>query len=348
MPTARRLAAVLTMVTILVGCTAGSSPWTPPPGVGVTGGGRLPTARPSAPTTDPSPAAATSSAPVAPTIAPAASVTTDPAGIVASQELQVLVVGTQLYPGENHLLIDLLNRDGRRLARSDPEVELRIGAPGTEPDIPLEVEVVKLADDSRPLFRAIVSLDEPGRWTIAATARIRDRQLAGDDWFDVLPDGDTLPLGAAVPALDTPTAFTAETVAAISSNPAPDPFFYERSVAEALAEGIPFAFVIDSYAFRTSEACGGGLGHLIHLHGELPELAMIHAEPFVTSYADGVLALDPVDGPPRLAAWSEAFGIQGPPWTFIVDGQGRLRGKFEGIVGSDELRSVMQAVLAEG
>ena len=170
----------------------------------------------------------------------------------------------------------------------------------------------------------------------------------GRDWFDVLDDKGTLPLGAAVPAVDTPTAFTADAVAAISSDPEPDPIFYERSVADALAAGIPFAFVIDSYAFRTNEACGGGLGHLAHLHDEMPDLVMIHAEPFRTTYADGALALDPVGGPPRLAAWSEAFGIAEPPWTFIVDADGPLRGKFEGIVGSDELRSVMQAVLAEG
>ena len=47
------------------------------------------------------------------------------------------MVGTQLYLGENHLLIDLLDRDGRRLARSGPEVEVRIGPPGAEPAIPV-------------------------------------------------------------------------------------------------------------------------------------------------------------------------------------------------------------------
>jgi hypothetical protein len=41
------------------------------------------------------------------------------------------------------------------------------------------------------------------------------------------------------------------------------------------------------------------------------------------------------------------MGIPEPAWTFVVDGEGRLRGKFEGLVGSDELRSVMQEVLAE-
>lgn len=268
-----------------------------------------------------------------------------PSGIVrAEEELQVLLVSGQLWPGENHLLLDLLDRDGRRLAQARPDVAIRVGRPGEEPTIDVPVDVVQLAPDARPLFRGVVDLDVPGPWSVSATVGEGQDALSGSSWFEVGEDGGTIALGEPVPASDTPTGATAEALRAISSNPEPDPDFYAVSVRDALEAGEPFVFVIDSFTFRTNEACGGGLGHLIHLHDEFPGLAMIHAEPYRVSLQGGELALESPGGPPRLAEWSEAWGIAEPPWTFVVDGEGRLRGKFQGIVSSDELRSLMHTV----
>jgi hypothetical protein len=61
-------------------------------------------------------------------------------------------------------------------------------------------------------------------------------------------------------------------------------------------------------------------------------------------FSAGQLALDPPEGPAELADWSLAYGIDEPPWVFVVDESGRVRAKFEGIFGTDELRAAMAAV----
>ena len=71
---------------------------------------------------------------------------------------------------------------------------------------------------------------------------------------------------------------------------------------------------------------------------------MIHAEPFVTPTGDAVLVRDPTGGPRRIAPWAAAWGVTEPPWLFVVDADGKLVAKFQGIFGTDELLSALRKV----
>jgi hypothetical protein len=42
------------------------------------------------------------------------------------------------------------------------------------------------------------------------------------------------------------------------------------------------------------------------------------------------------------------WGLPTEPYTFVVDGSGKLSAKFEGIVSADELTAAFDAVLAGG
>lgn len=258
----------------------------------------------------------------------------------------MLIASTAAWVGENDILLDLLDAEGVRLAPSDPDVTFSLADPDGGNPVPVGHRVVQLAPDARPLFHLRVTLDRSGPWRVSATARTSPGESVGEGFLYVRDDDGTPALGSRVPAVTTPTLASAGGRAeTISSMPEPDLWFYERSVAEMLEAGEPFVFVIDSFTFRINEVCGAGLGHAIHLRTEFPELRMIHAEPFRTAFIDGALQFDPPDGPPRRATWSEEWGIREPPWMFVVDRDGRLRAKFYGISGSDELRLAMAAVM---
>lgn len=268
---------------------------------------------------------------------------------MASDGLQVLVASTAAWPGRNEILVDLLAPDGSRLAPYATDVRFSATAPDGGAPTTLESEVVQLAPEARALYRLTMDADHPGPWRIGA--RLTDpsgepgRGLEGEGLLWVSDDRGTPALGSLVPSVETPTLRSAAgQVAAITSDPEPDPDFYERSVAEAVAAGEPFVYVVDSFTFRTTETCGAGLGHSLHLRTEFPDVRMIHAEPLETAYVDGELRLDPAEGPPRLAPWAASWGIDEPPWVFVVDGEGRLRAKFAGISGSDELRLALSSI----
>ncbi len=265
--------------------------------------------------------------------------------------ISALLVTSTLWPGTSDLLFSVLDPEGRALADAAASVVTRLQRPDGTLLPEQAAQIVQPTPGGRRLYQVRVDLDEVGSWQLHV--RIPDGATATDGSapsavfpFDVIPDDGSPPLGAPFPAVETPTAaLTAGGLTAISSLPEPEPAFYERSVPELLERGEPFLLSVDSVAFRTTDTCGAGLGHLIHLHHEVPAMRMVHAEPYVTSVVDGVLTLDPPDGPPQPAPWAEALGATSPPWIFVVDRDGRLWAKFHGIFGSDELRSAIDTVL---
>ena len=107
-----------------------------------------------------------------------------------------------------------------------------------------------------------------------------------------------------------------------------------------------FVLVIDTLRPGVNSACGSALGEARTIPGAFPGLWVIHAEPFVTDAGDAVLVQPPADGTPDLAPWAAAWGVTEPPWLFVVNDDGTLWAKFQGIFGTDELLSALRGVAA--
>jgi hypothetical protein len=78
------------------------------------------------------------------------------------------------------------------------------------------------------------------------------------------------------------------------------------------------------------------------------ELAFIHVEPYQLETTDA--GLQPVlseaggfQAVPSVVEW----GLLSEPYIFVVDDDGTLAAKFEGVAGADELREAFQAVSAD-
>lgn len=273
--------------------------------------------------------------------------------------LSGLLATTSVWVGTSDLLFWILDADGRPLADAAIAVDAELASPDGDRLPKQAARIVRPTASGRRLYLVRVVLDRVGSWQLHVRVAQEATEagglgssgdpamgLAAVIPIEVVPDDGSPPLGDPFPAIDTPTAATAAGgVAAISSLPIPDPAFYEYSVADLLERGEPFLLAIDSVAFRSTDTCGAGLGHLIHLHHEIPALRMVHAEPYRTTLEDGVLTLDPPGGPPRATLWAEELGATSPPWIFVVGRDGRLWAKFHDIFGSDELRSAIDTVL---
>jgi hypothetical protein len=268
-----------------------------------------------------------------------ASTTTAPPG------LTVLPVSTQAWIGTNDVLLEVQDAAGRSLAAEGVPLDLVLTAPSgaTVTASPL---IERFATYGRLLYRARVPLSELGRWRVEVSGPIDGLLLRGSGVIDVSPDGGTPPLGSQVPGGDTPTIRDAMSLLHhISSDPEPASAFYLSTVDEALANHQPFVFVLDTYAYQPNPACGGALGSLHDIYFDYPGLTLIHAEPWLTRMdEDGMLTLDPPGGPAVPADYTTAWGVTEPPWVFVVDKEGRLRAKFTGVLGSDELRAAIAGV----
>ena len=262
--------------------------------------------------------------------------------------MQVSVVSTQLWRGDNDLVLDLLDADSVRL--DDPELTatLRLTRPDGSPAGEYDLERIQFATWGRTLYRARVALDTTGRWGMTVTGQASDgRTLIGDAQTQVLDDAGSPPLGQPVVPVDTPTIVSSGyDLATITTDTEPLQQLYLTSVRDALEAKHAFAFVIDTLRPGVNSACGSALGEARTIPSAFPGLWVIHAEPFVTDSGDGVLVTPPVDGSADLAPWATAWGVTEPPWLFIVDDDGTLWAKFQGIFGTDELLSALRGVAA--
>lgn len=263
----------------------------------------------------------------------------------AAPELQVLPISTQHWIGDNDLILQLFDAESAPVIDPAAPISLTLTDPSGAAREPVTPTTGRWAVTGRDLYVARVALDQVGTWTADVAIEWGGRELHGSSTFQVLPDDGTPPLGSRVPSVDTPTmADVNNLMAMISSDPQKVGAFYVKSVQEELANNQPFVFVLDSYAFKPNEACGGALGIIHEIFIEYPNLAIVHAEPWVMRFENGSLTLDPPGGPAVLAPWTEAYGATTPPWVFVIDRDGTLRAKFSGVFGTDELRAAMSEV----
>ena len=169
--------------------------------------------------------------------------------------------------------------------------------------------------------------------------------------------GASAAIGAPAPAIDTPTLDDVGGKAlAITTQEAPDLRLYRESTADARAAGRPYVLVVDSARFKVSPACGRAItmvGYLVDRWAD--EVAFVHLEPFryqVVTEAP-ILAGDLAD--PPLNDQTAALGLGDAvwpatrmPWIFVVDGDGIVRAKYEGIVGSDDIDLILSLIAGRG
>ena len=271
----------------------------------------------------------------------------DPSG------LQAVVVSTATWVGAATVLVALEEADGAPVDTAGLTVSGRfVGPAGEAPSGEgasgaVEGRIVRPPGGYRDLVRFDVSLPTAGRWDVAIAVRgstaAAERRAAAS--VVVRQAGDVPMRGEAAPATSTPTrADVGGDLARLTSDVHPIPAFYERSVADVLAEGVPFAFVLDTTGFLETPACGGAMTIFHRVSTVVPGVAVIHAEPFATRQTGAALTLDPPMGPARLASWSLEWGLDDPafgpasvPWVFVVDRRGVVQAVFQGVMGSEEV-----------
>lgn len=262
-----------------------------------------------------------------------------------------LLVSQELAVGPNRFLFTLIDPQNRLVAAPDVGVELSFFQLAGDAATPRSQSVSSYleAEAGRGLYVAEASFDCSGDWGAEVVARVpgqADRSARVQ--FQVLSESTTPGIGEIVPEIQTPTADSAEGIAAISTDTAPDPDFYATSVADALGQDRPFVLVFATPAFCQTRACGPTLEIVKSVAaGYKDRVTFIHVEPYRLRMTDSGLqpelgsqgGLQPVEA-------VTAFALRSEPFIFVVDGAGRVSAKFEGLAGADELRRAFDTVVS--
>jgi hypothetical protein len=253
----------------------------------------------------------------------------------ANEKVYPTFVSSEISVGPNRFLVGLL--DNHDAPAGSPKVEMRISfydlaRSKTESVAQEDMEWMWIVRPRVGLYSGEVIFDRAGEWGAVVTVEGNGLSETVRASFEVMPESSTPAIGASVPPSETPTASGRAAIARISTDPHPNPRFYEASIAQAVRAGEPFVAVFATPKFCTSAVCGPMLDNVKEVARTHPETTFIHIEPYELP-ADPS-ALEPV-------ASAVEWGLPSEPWAFVVDSKGRLAAKYEGALTQKELDSAL-------
>ena len=251
-------------------------------------------------------------------------------------EAYPVLVNSEITVGDNRVLMGLLDDSDAPIG--SPKIDLEVDYYDLEAstDDPVATDRPKFVWSVKNAFGVYVgdaTFDRPGKWGAEV-------HIVGDGIdekvktsFEVQKEASTPAIGEEVPASDNLTGADVQDLATISTDPKPDPRFYRHSVKSALKENEPFVVTFATPKFCQTAVCGPTLDIVKDVARDFPRLTFIHVEPYE-------LPAEPPDF--KVVPSVKEWGLPSEPWVFVVNGDGTLNAKFEGVVGAAELADTLE------
>lgn len=243
-------------------------------------------------------------------------------------------------PGRVRLPFLVVDGEGRAVARPRARVWLSRGLdrpPFAETTARLEQIGVGDHDaDATEIFVVELELAEPGKyWLLAEPVGGRRIQALGNV---VVAERAKAPgVGDRAPASETPTLeSTGGHLAALTTADPPNRELLRHSIADSLADRVPFVVAFATPRYCTSRTCGPVVDvvEAVRRRTAGRGIRFIHVEIYEGN--------DPGRGFNR---WVREWNLPTEPFVFVVGGDGVIRERFEGTVSVRELEAAVRTHL---
>jgi hypothetical protein len=278
----------------------------------------------------------------------------------AAEQIQPLVTTSELMVGTNRFAFGLLK--GHKLLNG-ANVTLRVYAiDGTEATLAADLQApyhdigtVKQehsvhrhpdgtehlhGDQSgvRGLYVATVTFARAGTWGIEMIVGAPDSFTDTVRFAVTVLDEPATPLvGSAAPRSRNLVASDVKQLRQIDTSSKPDARLHQVRIADAITQGKPQLVVFATPQFCTSRMCGPVIDIVRALLPAYGKRVVFTHQEIWQNFADKKVF-------PTVEEWH----LNSEPWIFIVDGQGIIRAKFEGLVLVSELEAALKQVAHSG
>jgi hypothetical protein len=255
--------------------------------------------------------------------------------------------GTDYAPGkEMRVPVGLLHKDGTQFQADGGKIDIYLATDGKSPSVgpfaatyvPIEGPGITLApEDIKGVYVAHMTLPAAGGYFMAAKYTIAGKESTASGSINVADAEATPPVGADALPSDTPTIKSTDgDFAALTTANPPDKTLLRYSIADSLKAKKPFVAVFATPKYCSSRLCGPTVKLVEAVQKDMKDTPMrfIHVE----IYRDN----DPDSGP---NPWVQQWALPSEPWVFVVGADGKIKSKFEGAVGLDELEQAARAAL---
>jgi hypothetical protein len=249
-------------------------------------------------------------------------------------ELVGIRASTDTAVGDERFLFAVSEIDGKRRGSPDEQVTLvatSLDAPDVE--ISADAEFVWIVPNAFGLYRADVPFDRPGLWEIEFDVSTGEETVPF--LVDVLPVPTTVAAGDVAPLITTPTR-NETPIENLTTDGNPMSSLYEMSLDEAFTNGQQSVVIFATPAYCTSAACGPLLQQTKDAAAMFDDVNFIHVEVY-SGFNEAGFQPD-VD---HLVPAVEAFKLPSEPWIFVIDENGVVKARLEGVVGDGELEAAI-------
>ena len=272
-------------------------------------------------------------------------------------EVSAIVAASEFVVGEDRFPFGLVSQGGALLEDAEVRVlfyhlneeatELRGEVPakfhqieGVTPHQHTDGQIHE-HDELRGIYVAKgVAFDTSGFWEaefVAMTAS-GDQMTVQRAAFEVRTESAVPYVGEPVPPSRNLTLADVNSIEDIDTRVPPDDM-HDLSVVQALGLGEPFVVVFATPMFCVTRMCGPVTDIAADLHGQFRDrVNFIHIEPWDVKIArsEGRLVATDI---------TREWNLRTEPWVFVVNDEGKVAARFEGLVTSDELTGAITALL---
>jgi len=276
------------------------------------------------------------------------------------EQIQPLITTSELVVGQNRFAFGLLKAN-KLLEEAD--VQLRIyGIEGHEAILVAEINapyrlvnsieqsqgvhrhpdgtkhIHTAATNVRGLYVTQLNFTRPGLWGLEILAKEKGGlHTVARTMVTVLDAPQAPAVGSPAPPSQNLVASDVKNLREIDTSLSPDPRLHRIRIADAIAQGKPQLVVFATPQFCTSRMCGPVVDIVRQL---LPKYANRVAFTHQEIWRDFASK--------KVFETVEEWRLRSEPWIFVVDGQGIIHAKFEGLVTVRELEAALQQVLTLG
>ena len=259
-------------------------------------------------------------------------------------QFSVVIITTDLGVGPNRVAFGVVDREGMPVRPAEAQVKASLLDPETKTSEVRSTSVAHFQQwpiGTQGVLTTQLFLDKPGFWQLNVEATAADgSDVEARGAFQVKANSDTPTVGQPAPRSATLTLDSLEDLSdltTISSAAAPDPDLYQMSVDAALDTGKPLILVFSTPAFCVSATCGPQVAIISQIKEKYQDMAnFIHVEVFENPHL--IEGGRPVgDTVAAVAEWN----LPTEPWTFVIDGEGLVRAKFEQFTTKKEIETAL-------
>lgn len=278
------------------------------------------------------PSATASVAP--PTAAVAAAPTTAPVDAAA---VQIALASTDLAVGPERFAFSILTPGGSLIQYAAAKVTfLELEGERARPITTTNATYFPARLDSAGLYVARHRFTKAGPWgaQIEATLVNGREILPQRVRFNVQEAPKAVAIGARPPTTANRTVADEPNLARLSSDPMPDPDFYQLTIEEAAASGKPTIVVFATPGYCSSRICGPVLDEVKVIKASVGNAVNV-------IHIDVYREFDPLVLDEAMAVW----GLETEPWVYLLDADGLVAERLEGSVTAAELSPLVAGLI---